>query len=355
MKGTRKMRTMKMKNKSGRAAAVAWFLILMLAITLGNVTVYSRNTSSLDATSAPYRVTITTSNFRVSQLSASADDLSNPERVLFHLQNGTSLWYGISVTSTPAGMTPIAASPMDIVTSTFLGSVPLLPPAQVLPLDQWNGAHHVQTLQLDVAFSGPGQQFQLALSPTEPHAVSLDVVTLLLHLLGLHSDGTEIGLLENGLLATIFTTTSNMKDFESLVQDYSQILTGGTGATGATGAIGGTSGADTSQTLALAYACALDLSNLLSDNSEQATLADLLWRVQGKAVSRDSILHSIISFSQTQFGLAIEGFIKGQATMLAPMLSNADSPTVLLQTISNVTPGPRTVPTTPKRTAVVHR
>ena len=100
------------------------------------------------------------------------------------------------------------------------------------------------------------------------------------------------------------------------------------------------SGTDTTQTLAHAYTCALDLSNLLSDNSEQATLADILWRVEGKAISRDSILHTIMSFSQTQFGLAIEGFIKGQATTFAPMLASGDSPTVELQTISNAMSGP---------------
>lgn len=309
-----------MKNKFGKVVSMAWLLFLVLAILLGYMNGYARNTSLFDATSTPYHVTITTNNFRISQLSASADDLSNPQRVLFHLQNGTSLWYGISITSTPAGIMPIAATSSDIVTSTFTNSVPVLPPAQVLPLDQWNGVYHYQTLQLNVSFSGPGQQFQLTLSPTEPHAVTLDAITLMLHLLGLHSEGTQIGLLENGLLATIFTTTGSMKDFESLVQDYSQVLTGG---------------ADTTQTLAHAYACALDLSNLLADNSEQATLADVLWHIEGKVISRDSILHTIISFSQTQFGLAIEGFIKEQATMFAPMLSSGDSPTIELQTISN--------------------
>lgn len=302
-----------------------WLLLIVVAIMLGNLTGFTRNTSILDGTSTPYRVSITTSNFRISQLSASADDLSNSQRVLFHLQNGTSLWYGISVTSTPAGIVPVAATPSDIVSSTFSSSFALLPPAQVLPSDQWNGVYHFQTLQLGISFSGPGQQFQLTLSPTEPHAVTLDVITLLLHLLGLHSEGTQIGLLENGQLANIFATTSGMKEFETLVQDYSQILT---------------SAANTTQTLASAYACALDISNLLSDNSEQAALADLLWHIQGKAVSRDNILHTITSFSQSQFGLAVEGFIKGQAATFAPLLASTDSPTVQLQTISNIVTSP---------------
>ena len=315
---------MSMKRKSGRTLSILWLLLIVVAIMLGNLPGFTRNTSILDGTSTPYRVSITTSNFRISQLSASADDVSNPQRVLFHLQNGTALWYGISVTSTPAGIVPIAATPSDIVSSTFSSSFALLPPAQVLPSDQWNGVYHFQMLQLDISFSGPGQQFQLTLSPTEPHAVTLDVITLLLHLLGLHSEGTQIGLLENGQLANIFTMTSRMKDFETLVQDYSQILTSGADAT------------QTAQTLASAYACALDISNLLSDNSEQATLADLLWHIQGKAVSRDSILQTITSFSQSQFGLAVEGFIKGQAATFAPTLTSGDSPTVQLQTISNI-------------------
>ncbi len=314
-----------MKHKLGKVMSMAWLFFLILAILFGYMNGYSRNTSLLDATSTPYHVTIITSNFRIAQLSASADDVSNPQHVLFHLQNGTSLWYGISMTSTPAGIIPLAATPSDIVSTTFLNAVPLLPPAQVLPLDSWNGIYHFQTLQLGVSFTGPGQQFQLTLSPTEPHAVTLDIITMLLHLLGLHSEGTQIGLLENGLLSTIFTATGGMKDFESLVQNYSQVLTGGT---------------DTTQPLTYAYACALDLSNLLSDNSEQTTLADVLWRIEGKAISRDSILQSIIGFSQAQSGLAIEGYIKGQATMFAPMLSGVDSPKVELQTMSNAVSDP---------------
>ena len=71
---------------------MAWLLFLILAILSGYMKGYSHNTSLLDATSTPYHVTITTSNFRIAQLSASADDLSNPQHVLFHLQNGTSRW-----------------------------------------------------------------------------------------------------------------------------------------------------------------------------------------------------------------------------------------------------------------------
>jgi hypothetical protein len=310
---------------------IAWCLVLVLGIALSNLTAYAHTSSSLDATSVPYRVSITTSNFRISLLSASADDLGNPGHVVFHLQNGTALWYGISTQSTPAGINLVSTTSTDIVSSTFLGATPLLPPTQVLPTDAWNGVYHFESLQMSASFTSPGQQLQLTLSPTEPHAVALDVLTLLLNLLGQHATGTQIGLLENGLLPTIFTTASAMKDFQSLVQDYSRVLT---------------NTQDKTQTLSYAYACALDISNLLSDSSEQATLADLLWLVQGKAVTRDSILHTITSFSQAQFGLAIEGFLKGQVAALAPLLPDTNAPTVLLQTVSNVTPTPSTTTAT---------
>src|SRR5579884_299151 len=131
-----------------------------------------------------YHVMLTANNFSLPTLSASAIDLSNPAHAVFSLQNGTPLWYSISIQSTPAGLSPIPADNSDLVTSTFFGSTPLLPPANALPLDTLNGGMRYQSLRLALAFTGPGEQAQLTLTPFDTHATLMDVITLLLHVLG---------------------------------------------------------------------------------------------------------------------------------------------------------------------------
>ncbi len=294
-----------------------WFIFMLVIGTLASITAHS-------TAPTPYAVTITSNNFRVPLITLSTDDISDAGNARFSLQNGTSLWYGITLSSTPAGIVPTAANPTnDLVSTTFLSSTPLLPPAQVLPFDQWNGSYHFETLKLKAAFSGPGQQVQLELSPMEHHAVTLDVLTLLLQLLGQKQNNIQIGLLETGVLQNIFSSVENIKDFSTLIEDYTQALT----AT-----------QNTTTILPKAYACALAIASLLSDGSEQAALADILWKLQGKAITRESILKTIVDFAQTQFGLATESFINNYMGTLSGMFSQSGNPTVLLQTVSTATP-----------------
>jgi hypothetical protein len=226
----------------------------------------------------------------------------------------------------------------------------------VLPFDSWNGNYHFETLKLKAAFSGPGQQVQLQLSPMESHAITLDVLTLLLQLLGQKQSNVQIGLLETGVLQDIFSSVSNMQDFSTLTENYSQALM---------------TAQDSSKILPYAYACAQSVASLLSDANEQATLADVLWKIQGKAVPRDRILKAITDFTQTQFGLAVEGFINNYMGTLGGTFSQSSDPTVQLQTVSTVTPTvtpspivtpsptatptsvPTTIPTTIPQTPVV--
>ena len=70
------------------------------------------------------------------------------------------------------------------------------------------------------AFSGPDQQIQLDLSPFEPHAITLDICTFLLQLLGEQSANSQIGLLAPGELKELFTATSTMKDFSNVTNSY---------------------------------------------------------------------------------------------------------------------------------------
>ncbi len=293
-----------------------WFIFILVIGTLASITAHSTYNV------VPYVVTISTSNFHIPLLTLTADDMSDPGNTRISFQNGTSLWYSISTTSTPTGIVPTAANPTsDIVTTTLLGSPSLLPPAQILPFDQWNGSYHVETLKLKTAFSGPGQQIQFQLVPTEQHAITLDIVTLLLQLLGQKQSTIQVGLLEPGVLQDVFTELGTIKDFTSLVGNYGQALT---------------STQDTA--LPHAYACAQDISALLSDSSEQSALADVLWKVQGKAIARDSILKTIVAFAQTQFGLAVEGFINNEIGTMAGAFSQEGNPTIQMQTVSTITP-----------------
>lgn len=319
-----------------RLFATPWFIFILVIGTMASITAHSTHAA------VPYTVTITTSNFRIPFLTMTTDDISDPGNARLSLQNGTQLWYGMNITSTPSGIMPTAANPTsDLVATTFLGTVPLLPPAQVLPFDSWNGSYHFEVLKLKTAFSGPGQQVQLELTPMDQHAITLDVLTLILQLLGQKQSNVQIGLLETGELQDIFSTLGGIKDFTTLIENYSQALQSAQNAT---------------TLLPHAYACALNIASLLSDSSEQSALADVLWKVQGKAISRESVLETLATFAQAQFGLGIEGFINNEVSTMAGMFPQEGNPIVLLQTVSTATPSvTHSQSTTPSPTHVPTR
>ena len=328
------METMTMKNRVGkimrlffskqhrdastplRLFGTLWFLFILVIGTMASITAHSTH-----AVVTPYAVTITSNNFHVPFVTVATDDISDPGNARFSLQNGSSLWYSISITSTPSGIVPTAATTNDLVATTLLGSTPLLPPAQVLPFDSSNGSYSFETLKLKTAFSGPGQQIQLELVPLEQHAVTLDVLTLLLQLLGQKQTNVQIGLLETGVLQNVFTELGGIKDFTSLVGNYRQVLRLRQDAI-----------------LPHAYACAQNIASLLSDSGEQSALADVYMESAGKGNFTREYSKSIESFAQAQFGLAIEGFINNEVGTMAGMFSQNGNPTVQLQTISTATP-----------------
>jgi len=297
----------------------------------------------------PYHVALTASNFNLHILSASAMDLSDPSHAMFSLQNGTSLWYGITIQSNPSGITPTAANgAADVVTSTFSGSIPLLPPAGVLPFDQTNNVFHFEALKLAVAFSGPNQQIQFDLNPFEMHAVTLDIFTLLLQLLGEKGVGGQIGLLVPGALKGIFDASGTMKDFASLTSNYIAILQ----------AI-----PDTTAMLVHAHDWAKSLVALLTDTNEQQVLVDLLWKILGKTIPRAVVLKTVTGFGGAQFGLGMEGFIRDELLVTGSLLIAQSDPLVVLQTATTIvrpsptpTQRPTATPTsTPSPTPAVTR
>jgi len=284
-----------------------------------------------DAALPPYTVSLSTSNFNIQMLTAVADDLNDPLQAKFSLRNGTHLWYGISLQSTPAGMQLLPAEQNgDLVTTTFINASPVLPPAEVLPFDQDNASHKYAQLRLKAAFSGPDQRLQLKVDPADVHALTLDICDLLLHLLGQRNSSVQIGLLAPGTLKELFDTTSNLRDFSTLVNDYSQLLS---------------AAPDESALLAHAYNCAVDLVALLADPTEQAVIADQLWKIQGKAISRASVLKVMSDFTRTQSGLAVEGYIKNIVLSYGTALVPQNNPVVLLRTASPAKPTPTHAPT----------
>lgn len=279
-----------------------------------------------------YHVTLTISNVSSQAIAASADDLSDPTHALFSLQNSTPLWYGIAMQTTPTGIvpSPTVANPTgDLVTTTFYGSTPLLPPIRVLPFDQTSKSTHFEALHLMAAFSGPNQQIQLDLNPFEAHAITLDVCTLLLQLLGEHSPNAQIGLLAPSFLKELFAATSTLKDFANVTNSYTQVLQ---------------STSDKSTMLASAYAFAKAVETLFANTGEQTILADILWKMLGKAIAYPTVLKSISNFVNVQFGLGLESFIRDESTILASNLISQNDPTVVLQSVVN-TAQPSTTPT----------
>lgn len=308
------MKIMMNKHNWTRFASFVWAIAIVIGSLPASLTTH--------ATTLPYNVTFTLNNFRLPILSATLDDVSDPSHPTFTLQNGAPLWYSIAVQSTTdtTQLTP-ADSATDLVSTTFFTTAPLLllPPVHVLPFDQWNGSYHFAALKLKTAFTGPNQQLHLELTPIEPHAVALDVVDMLVHLLGQNSDGAQVGLLAPGILKNIFDSTTSMPDFTALVDNYTQVLQ---------------SVPDSAQMLAYAYTCATNLVALLTNPTEQAGVIDLLWRVQGKVIPRSIVSRGVSSFAQAEFGLASEAFIKDQALAVGLALFGQNNPVVQLATVS---------------------
>ncbi len=313
---------MKHNTRQAIFAAIVALALLMLS------------TMSIASTRAttPYHIALSVSNFSSQALSASADDVSDPAHAMFSLQNGTSFWYGITVQSTPTGMTLTPANAAsDLVTTTFSSPLTLLPPIGILPFDQTGKTNRFEALRLMAAFSGPNQQIQLDLSPFEPHAITLDICTFVLQLLGEKSVGTQIGLLAPGALKELFDATSTMKDFSNVTNSYIQVLQ----SNGATSGI-----------LSHAYDFSKALVAMLTDEGEQKVLSDVLWKIMGKAIPASTILKTITSFAGVQYGLGVEGFIRDESQLLAPTLIQQNDPTVLLQSIANTAQSGSTATTT---------
>jgi hypothetical protein len=309
-------------NRTVQCKLCIFYLLLVLAGLF--VCVCKVNSSTFRGTALPpYIVSFSTTNFNVQTLTAVADDLNDPQQAKFSLRNGTRLWYGISLQSTPAGMQlfPVEQG-ADLVTTTFLSLSPfLLPPAEIVPFDQGNTAHKYAQLRLKVAFSGPGQQVRLNLNPEDTHALTLDICDMLLHLLGQRNSGVQIGLLAPGVLKELFDTTSSLHDFSTLVNDYRMLMA---------------SAPDESAMLAHAYDCAVALVALMADPTEQVAIADLLWKLQGKVISHASILNVVSGFTRTQSGLAVEAYIKNIVLSYGTALLPQNDPIVLLRTASPV-------------------
>lgn len=316
-----------------------WIIVCLTVLLALPGTIYLMGTHADDT---KYRVTLTTRDFG-QNLFASAIDLSNPGHALFSLQNGTPLWYAISVQSAPAGMVPFAADSSDMVTHVFYGAVPLLPAVDVLPQNFAYGQQPGAILKLGVTFTGSGKQVELILSPYESHAALMDVISLLLHLLGEQGSGIQIGLLAPGALQTIFNDATSMHYLQSLADDYAALLQ----------TVPTTfNSSDASTLFQPAYTCARDLIGLVADPTERSQLADILWLALGKTIARDLVVKTLGTLGQADFGLGMLGFLKDEAQVIGDALFQQSPSTLLLQSVPNAgaptptpTPISRSTPT----------
>jgi hypothetical protein len=164
----------------------------------------------------------------------------------------------------------------------------------------------------------------------------MDALSLLLHLLGENGDGLQIGLLAPGELQAIFTASNTMQYLQSFANDYLSLLQGVTSSSSS-------NSSGQNNLFQPAYTCASDLVALVTDTTERAQLADMLWRLLGKTVSPASINQTLTTFGQAQFGLGILGFLKDEAVAVGGTLFQQNNPVVVVQSVSNVTPTPTAV------------
>ncbi len=322
---------------------IAWLLFIVCVGTLGSAVGYPAHSTDrsggADATRAAFTLTFTAVNFSSQFLQAGSDDLSNPEQATFHLENGSLLWYGIQITSNPPNLTVNAVDAAnDPVTATFYDKIPLLPPVYMLPFDQQNNASHYEALKLQAILSGQGQQLTLTLSPTDSSAVTLDLLGLLLNLFGLRTSGTAVGLLAPGTLAEVLALSATMKDFHTLMSDYTRVLRSAQNAAALQNS---------------AQQCVADVQALLKDSNEQSILADILWKMLGRVITREEIFAVIANFATVQFTMALVDSIRNTASSLSYTLFGRAMPSVTISTSSTPTPTPKPTPTptpTPKPT-----
>jgi len=150
----------------------------------------------------------------------------------------------------------------------------------------------------------------------------------------------QIGLLAPGELQAIFTASSSMQYLQSFASDYLSLLQ----------SVPSSSGPNGQNTLFQpAYTSASDLVALVTDTTERAQLADILWRLLGKTIDPASIARALATFGQAQFGLGILGYLKDNALAVGSTLFQQNNPVVTIQSVPNVTPTP-TIIITPHTT-----
>jgi len=287
------------------------------------------------ATSFPYYVTLSTQNFGTQVLAASPDDVSNPSKVTFSLQNGTLLWYGIDTQSDPSGLKVEAADPADDLVSSTLGSFGLLPPTSVIPLSfnsKTSGVtYQFETLHLATSFSSANQEIQITLNPLDFNAAALDALNLLSSILGQdvpkddvfgRNFNAMIGLLGPNGVKDILDTIAKLQNLVSFTNDFAQVLQ---------------AYPDKNAMLEHAKDCIVDLSRLLANGEEMQDFSSLLWTLQGKDVSLNDISDDLADFSSfwrvVQFGVQVGSFIVDEASAIGSILFTKGNPTVTLQTI----------------------
>ncbi len=265
-----------------------------------------------------FKVLLTTSHFGLQFLHAAADNLKDPNGATFSVTNGATLWYGMDVKATAGVSHPTAADPVGDPVTDFLGAVGLLPPSDIIPINLDGSLF--ETIKLREAFTAPGQQVTITLTPFSSKALILDALSILLSLVGMQSS-TAFGLLQ-GALGQVLQLVTRIGALIKFIGDLNHLLA----AVPNVGAA-----------LLAANACVDDLIQLFSNQDEVKLLGQVFVLMLG-SVASDEVVSAIAGFASAIIGV-IEAVRLGKYLLdfglsLGSFLFQGDvAPTVTLQSI----------------------
>jgi len=275
-----------------------------------------------------FKVILTTSHFGLQFLHVAADNLSDPNGATFSLTNGAILWYGLHVQTSAGVQPPGAADPVNDPVTDLLGVAGLLPPSDIIPINLDGSLF--ETIKLREAFTAPGQQMALTLTPFTQKAYILDALDILLSLVGMQSSAA-FGLLQ-GALDQILHLVSQVGSLVTFISDLNHLLAAAQVP-------------DAGAALLAANACVDDLIQLFSNKDEVEVLGHIFVLMLG-SVASDGVVSAIEGFASAITGIIevarLGKYLLDFGLSLGAFLFQGDvDPTVTLRSVpANAPEGP---------------
>lgn len=315
----------------GRLMVTMIAALLLTSFPFASLAHAARLQRSQDA----FKVILTTSHFGLQFLHVAADNLKDPNGATFSVTNGATLWYGMNVKTTAGVSHPTAADPVGDPVTDFLGAAELLPPSDIIPINLDGSVF--ETIKLREAFTAPGQQATITLTPFSSNALTLDALNILLSLVGMQSS-TTFGLLQ-GALGQVLQLVKQVGALIKFISDLNHLLT-------AVPNIG--------VALFAANACVDDLIQLFSNKDEVKILGHIFVLMLG-SVASDEVVSAIEGFASAIIGI-IEAARLGKylldfgLSLGSFLFQGGVFPTVTLQSIPANAPVPTPTPKLPTGT-----